>query len=58
MDEQRRLGAQRFLVGNRLTEADVRLFPTLVRFDAVYHSLFKCNRRRIDSSGQKAMLET
>jgi putative glutathione S-transferase len=43
-----RLSKQRFLVGNRLTEADVRLFPTLVRFDPVYHYLFKCNLRKID----------
>jgi putative glutathione S-transferase len=42
-----RLSTQRFLVGNRLTEADVRLFPTLVRFDAVYHYLFKCNLRKV-----------
>ncbi len=42
-----RLGAQRWLVGNRLTEADWRLFTTLVRFDAVYVGHFKCNKRRI-----------
>jgi putative glutathione S-transferase len=36
-----------FLTGGRLTEADVRLFVTLVRFDAAYHGLFKCNLRRI-----------
>lgn len=34
-------------LGNRLTEADWRLFPTLIRFDAVYHGHFKCNLRRI-----------
>lgn len=42
-----RLGRQHWLVGERFTEADLRLFPTLVRFDAVYYSHFKCNRRRI-----------
>jgi putative glutathione S-transferase len=42
-----RLGRQRYLVGNRFTEADLRLFPTLVRFDTVYYVLFKCNKRRI-----------
>jgi putative glutathione S-transferase len=41
------LGGQRYLVGDRLTEADLRLFPTLVRFDAVYYSHFKCNLRRL-----------
>ena len=38
---------QRYLVGNQITEADWRLFPTLVRFDVAYFSLFKCNRQRI-----------
>ncbi|MDB1090031.1 glutathione S-transferase C-terminal domain-containing protein [Streptomyces sp. ACA25] len=38
-----RLAGQRYLVGNTLTEADIRLFTTLVRFDAVYHGHFKCN---------------
>ncbi len=42
-----RLGRQRYLVGSRLTEADWRLFTTLVRFDAVYVGHFKCNLRRI-----------
>ncbi|WP_068299171.1 glutathione S-transferase family protein [Pararhodobacter sp. CCB-MM2] len=42
-----RLSGQRFLMGDRVTEADWRLFTTLVRFDAVYHGHFKCNRRRI-----------
>jgi glutathionyl-hydroquinone reductase len=44
--EQRLLG-RRFLVGGRLTEADIRLFTTLVRFDAVYVGHFKCNVRRL-----------
>jgi putative glutathione S-transferase len=39
-----RLTGQRYLVGESITEADVRLFTTLVRFDAVYYGLFKCNR--------------
>ncbi|MHA7062812.1 glutathione S-transferase family protein [Azospirillum argentinense] len=42
-----RLGGQRYLLGNRQTEADWRLFTTLVRFDAVYVGHFKCNLRRI-----------
>ena len=41
------LGEKRYLAGEYLTEADVRLFTTLVRFDAVYYSHFKCNLRRI-----------
>ena len=44
---EERLATRRYLCGNRLTEADWRLFTTLVRFDAVYHLHFKCNRRRI-----------
>lgn len=42
------LNEQRYLVGNRLTEADWRLFTTLIRFDVVYYSHFKCNRQRIE----------
>jgi putative glutathione S-transferase len=42
-----RLAKQRWLAGDRFTEADLRLFPTLLRFDAVYYVLFKCNRRRL-----------
>jgi len=42
-----RLGGQRYLAGDRITEADWRLFTTLVRFDAVYVGHFKCNKRRI-----------
>ena len=41
------LGRERYLVGGRITEADWRLFTTLVRFDAVYYGHFKCNLRRI-----------
>lgn len=41
------LSHQRYLTGPRITEADWRLFPTLVRFDVAYFSLFKCNRNRI-----------
>ena len=41
------LSQHRYLLGDRLTEADWRLFTTLVRFDSVYHQHFKCNRKRI-----------
>lgn len=44
---EERLGQSRYVVGERLTEADWRLFPTLVRFDAVYVGHFKCNLKRI-----------
>ena len=44
---EERLAAQRYLVGKQLTEADVRLFTTLARFDAVYVGHFKCNLRRL-----------
>ena len=44
---EQRLSGQRFLVGGQLTEADIRLFSTLIRFDAVYVGHFKCNLRRI-----------
>ena len=44
---ERRLSRQRFLLGDNLTEADIRLFTTLIRFDAVYFGHFKCNRRPI-----------
>ncbi len=46
-DLDRRLASHRYLVGDRITEADWRLFTTLVRFDAVYALHFKCNLRRI-----------
>jgi putative glutathione S-transferase len=42
-----KLGGQRYLLGDRLTEADWRLFTTLIRFDAVYHGHFKCNLKRL-----------
>ena len=44
---EKRLAKRRWLCGARFTEADVRLFTTLVRFDSVYYSHFKCNRRRL-----------
>ncbi|MDJ0628045.1 MAG: glutathione S-transferase family protein [Rhodobacter sp.] len=44
---EQRLSENRYLMGDRITEADWRLFPTLVRFDSVYHLHFKCNRRRV-----------
>ena len=46
-DIEQRLARQRYLVGPEITEADWRLFTTLVRFDAVYYGHFKCNLRRI-----------
>jgi putative glutathione S-transferase len=48
LDElEQRLEGRSLLFGNRLTEIDIRLFVTLVRFDAAYHGLFKCNLRRL-----------
>ncbi|MCK0107386.1 glutathione S-transferase family protein [Marinobacter sp. S0848L] len=44
---EQRLSTQRYLVGSTITEADWRLFTTLVRFDAVYHGHFKCNLKQI-----------
>ena len=44
---EKRLAKRRWLCGAKLTEADVRLFTTLIRFDAVYYSHFKCNLRRL-----------
>lgn len=41
------LTSRRFLMGEQITEADIRLFTTLVRFDAVYHGHFKCNRNKL-----------
>ena len=48
---ERRLAKRRWLCGARFTEADVRLFTTLIRFDAVYYSHFKCNLRRLVDYG-------
>jgi len=42
-----RLATRRFLLGDAITESDIRLFTTLVRFDSVYHGHFKCNLRRL-----------
>jgi putative glutathione S-transferase len=44
---ERLLGERRYLLGEQLTEADWRLFPTLARFDEVYNLHFRCNRRRL-----------
>ena len=46
-DMEARLERSRYLLGEQLTEADIRLFVTLVRFDAAYYGLFKCNKKRI-----------
>lgn len=42
-----RLSTRRYLVGDTITEADIRLFTTLVRFDTAYHGHFKCNRNKL-----------
>ncbi|MCV2488285.1 glutathione S-transferase C-terminal domain-containing protein [Geodermatophilus sp. YIM 151500] len=44
---EERLSGRRYLMGGHVTEADVRLFTTLARFDAVYHGHFKCNRQKL-----------
>lgn len=50
LDElEQRLGKQRYLMGNAITEADWRLFTTLIRFDKVYFGHFKCNRQRLEA---------
>lgn len=50
LDElEERLGRSRYLMGASITEADVRLFPTLIRFDPVYHGHFKANRQTLSS---------
>ena len=47
---EERLSRQRYLVGDTITEADVRLFTTLARFDPVYHGHFKCNRQKLSET--------
>lgn len=55
---EERLAGRDWLVGDRMTEADIRLFTTLVRFDAVYHGHFKCNVRRVqDYPALEGLLE-
>ena len=44
---EERLATRRYLMGDAITEADVRLWTTLARFDAVYHGHFKCNRQKL-----------
>jgi putative glutathione S-transferase len=44
---EERLSSQRFLVGDQITEADWRIFPTLIRFEFSYHGAFRCNKRRL-----------
>lgn len=54
---EQRLSQHRFLVGDKLTEADLRLYPTIVRYDSAYAILFKCSRRRVsDYPNLKAWL--
>ena len=45
---EKKLEQHRFLNGNRLTDSDIRLFVTIVRFDVAYHGYFKCNLKRIE----------
>lgn len=47
LEVEARLASSRFLMGDIFTDADLRLLPTVVRYDAVYNSLFRCTRRRI-----------
>src|SRR3712207_8375856 len=49
-----RLAGRRYLVGDTITEADVRLFTTLARFDPVYHGHFKCNRQKLSEIDRKS----
>lgn len=44
---EERLADRRYLMGDSITESDIRLFTTLARFDAVYHGHFKCNRQKL-----------
>lgn len=46
------LGKNRYIAGTHLTEADIRLFVTLIRFDAAYNGVFKCNIRRLEDYPQ------
>ncbi len=46
---EERLSQHRYLTGNLLTEADIRLFTTLLRFDPVYHNHFRCNKRKLET---------
>lgn len=46
-DAEERLSGKQFLFSDQLTETDIRLFVTLIRFDSAYYGLFKCNRKRI-----------
>lgn len=61
--EQQLSDGRAFLTGDQLTEADIRLFVTLIRFDAAYHGLFKCNQRKLNEYAgldayTKRMLDT
>src|SRR3546814_6155857 len=55
---EKRLSTRRYLCGDAITEADWRLFTTLVRFDADYYGHFKCNRRRLAENGHAKLGNT